>query len=80
MPQAISSAGFYLIPQDERRTRTGHQTEFEKLADELGIDSNDLDALAASPEMRTFVKSNRNRKFVPEPLLTLLKIEVDIDE
>jgi hypothetical protein len=80
LAQAISSAGFYLIPQDEARTRTGHQTEFEKLADELGIDSDDLDALAASPEMRAWVKLNRNRRFVPEPLLAILKIEVNIDE
>jgi hypothetical protein len=51
-------------------------TAFELMTEELGLSGAPLWMWSENPQLRRWVKSNRNSKFVPEELLNLLGLRV----
>jgi hypothetical protein len=69
------SVAIRTVPTKTAESVLKKPTEFEDLVIELGLSESEYDH---SPKLVKWVRANRNRRYVPEWLLTELGIEVDV--
>jgi hypothetical protein len=79
-PHDLEASGAYFAVGPALKPKgkmTVYQCEFERLCQEQSVDAENLEQLASNPTVVSWIDQNKNRRYVPERLLSKLGIEVE---